>query len=154
MGWRTGRPATLTDVTVASSDEIKKTKEITAPHQVSPSPEVQRRRTAPTLDEQHVEAVRMALEAEQAASARRDEIKQQIMGELRRHKATLPARLDFLVDARCGEDDTWRAYVSTNQWQLQRATMFGTAITARNTAMIYNLLKSEARERRRDDHTA
>lgn len=141
-GRRPGRPNTLTDVTNVEEERRQ---------QPQPSPLARHRQRS--LMEQYREAMRLALEAEDAVRARRALIRDEVASTFYVKRQTLPITLDLMVEKRAGEDGEVNYYIGQNQWQIQRSLMFGIGMLAEQNAKILQLLKAEhdERQRRADD---
>lgn len=142
---RPGRPATLTDVTRVEVEDTRIIEE---------SPAIQRRRSRPTLEEQHLEALQLALDAEANVRARRAQIREELRQGFYARRQTLPISLDLMVDKYTSDDGIVGYNIGQNQWQISRATMFGLAVTVRQNAKlieqnekIINLLTAQVEQR-------
>ena len=76
---------------------------------------------------QHLsDAVHKALEAEGRFFKRKDRIESELWNErISQGTTTLPIEMKVLVDARLGKDPLAKSCIAENQWQIQRAIMFG-----------------------------
>lgn len=73
-----------------------------------------------------------------AATARRAQNRGMVTDELARkygNKVT-KAMVDQHTDIRCGEDKIYKNFIGQNQWQMQQAIMYGTAVTAYNSLVL------------------
>lgn len=77
--------------------------------------------------QQHLaEALSKTLEAERRFFNRKDKIEKELWHErVSQGTTTLPVEMKVLVDARLGKDPLAKSCVAENQWQIQRAIMFG-----------------------------
>lgn len=80
----------------------------------------------PRFERELTDAVHAALTAEEKFAKRKQKITDEIIGErTRERRQSLPVEISTLVDARLGKDPIAKEQVAANQWQIQRAIMFG-----------------------------
>lgn len=83
-------------------------------------------------------ALHLAEQNAEAASARRAQNRGVVTDELARNygNKVTKAMVDQHTDIRCGEDKVYKNFIGQNQWQMQQAIMYGTAVTAYNSLVL------------------
>ncbi len=74
-----------------------------------------------------------------AATARRAQNRGMVTDDLNRkygYSKVTKSMVDQHTDIRCGEDKVYKNFIGQNQWQMQQAIMYGTAVTAYNSLVL------------------